>query len=103
MSKSLNRNNEIEIDDRNLCIYLLDDYCTCEFVPLGTEPGDACEVCRYRTPETGDDVLRLPPVCKWLEDEVCCNGESPLVGDFPHDACLVCKYWETKRWLDSDS
>lgn len=100
MSKSLNKNNEIEIDGRNLCTYLLDDYCTCEFVPLGTEAGDACEVCRYRTPETG---AKSTPVCKWLEDEVCCNGESPLVGDFPHDACLVCKYWETKLWLDTNS
>lgn len=29
--------------------------------------------------------------CKWLEDEVCCNGDCPMVGDFPHDACIVCK------------
>lgn len=96
MSKSLNANNEVKIDNRNLCTYRLDDYCICEFVPMGTEAGCyTCAVCRYYTPETGERTPKSP-VCKWLEDEVCCNGDCPLVGDLPWSACTACKYWETK-------
>lgn len=35
--------------------------------------------------------------CKWLEDEVCCNGDCPMVGDFPLDACIVCGWWENEE------
>ena len=35
--------------------------------------------------ETGAEKPEAPK-CKWLEDEVCCNGDCPMVGDFPHDA-----------------
>lgn len=93
MSKSLNRNNEI--DDRNLCAYLLDDYCTCRLVPMGEETGQACEVCRYYTHEKGK--TEGDPECKWLENEVCCNRDCPLVACFPWTACAVCKFWEVRE------
>lgn len=35
--------------------------------------------------------------CKWLEEEVCCNGDCPMVGDFPLDACIVCGWWENEE------
>lgn len=98
MSKSY-ENGEKVIDDRNLCTYLLryqqNDYCTCPIMRLKLEVRNMCEVCRYYTPETGK--FYNPLACKWEEDGVCCNADSPIVGDFPQfGACLTCKYWETK-------
>lgn len=86
MSRYINGNNEPVIDDYNACTFNLDDSCTCDY---------ECSVCRFFKRETGAEKPE-DPKCKWLEGEVCCNGDCPMVGDFPHDACIVCKWWENE-------
>ena len=95
MSRYLNGNNEPVIDDYSACTFKLDDSCTCEFVPYWMQAGHECSVCRFFKRETGAEKLE-DPKCKWLEEEVCCNGDCPMVGDFPLDACIVCKWWENE-------
>ena len=95
MSRTWSKDGKLVMGTYGDCMHKIDELCNCDYTPMDFEAGKSCSVCKFFSIETGAELPEQPK-CKWLQDEVCCNGDCPMVADFPDDACIVCGWWENE-------